>query len=185
MEAGFQEIERALTSELLARLKDGPWQFFERVVLDLLIAMGYGGSREDAARLIRKAGDEGIDGTISEDRLGLDIIYVQAKRWEGSVGREVVQAFAGSLEGFKARKGVLLTTSKFTAGAQEYVRHLEKRIVLIDGDRLVQLMIEHGVGGPRVSTRFANLTSVTSMRATSRSPSGQGPAASVDSGQWR
>jgi restriction system protein len=146
MEAGWQEIERTLSQELLGKLKDGPWQFFERVVLDLLITMGYGGSREDAGKLIQKAGDEGIDGTISEDRLGLDIIYVQAKRWEGSVGREVVQAFAGSLEGFKARKGVLLTTSKFTAGAQEYVRHLEKRIVLIDGERLVQLMIEHGVG---------------------------------------
>lgn len=146
MEAGWQEIQRALSQELLAKLKEGPWEFFERVVIDLLVKMGYGQSRADASRLVGKPGDEGVDGTISEDKLGLEMIYVQAKKWEGSVGREVVQAFAGSLEGFKARKGVLLTTSKFTASAYEYIRHIEKRISLIDGERLVALMIEHGVG---------------------------------------
>lgn len=108
--------------------------------------MGYGGSRTDASRLVGKSGDGGIDGTISEDKLGLDVVYVQAKRWEGSVGREVVQAFAGSLKGVRARKGVLITTSHFTATAREYVGQIASKIVLIDGPHLVDLMIAHNVG---------------------------------------
>jgi restriction system protein len=108
--------------------------------------MGYGGSREVAGRTLGKAGDGGVDGVINEDRLGLDVIYVQAKRWEATVGRPVVQAFAGSLEGVRARKGVMITTSSYSSDAQAYVRQIEKRIVLIDGATLADLMIEHNVG---------------------------------------
>ncbi len=108
--------------------------------------MGYGGSRQDAGQAVGRSGDGGIDGIIKEDRLGLDGIYVQAKRWEASVGRPVVQAFAGSLEGHRARKGVLITTSDFTADARDYVTRIEKRIVLLSGPELADLMVEHGVG---------------------------------------
>jgi restriction system protein len=108
--------------------------------------MGYGGSYADAASVVGRSGDEGIDGIIKEDRLGLDALYVQAKRWQNVVGRPVVQAFAGSLEGARARKGVIITTSSFTPDAKTYVNQIEKRIVLIDGVTLAELMIEHGVG---------------------------------------
>ena len=108
--------------------------------------MGYGGSRKDAGEAVGKSGDGGIDGIIKEDNLGLDLIYIQAKRWEASVGRPTVQAFAGSLEGMKARKGVMITTSQFTKEAKEYVKIIEKRIILIDGDKLTQLMIDFSVG---------------------------------------
>lgn len=146
IEAGWQEIRSALAQDLLEKVKGVSPHFFEKLVVDLLLAMGYGGSRSDASRLVGRSGDAGIDGTISEDKLGLDVVYVQAKRWEGSVGREIVQAFAGSLEGFRARKGVLITTSRFSSTAQDYVQQIEKKIVLIDGARLVDLMIEHRVG---------------------------------------
>lgn len=146
IESGWQEIRSVLGQDLLEKVKKVSPRFFERLVVDVLLAMGYGGSRADASRLVGKSGDGGIDGTISEDKLGLDVVYVQAKRWEGSVGREVVQAFAGSLEGFRARKGVLITTSHFTATAHEYVGQIASKIVLIDGPRLVDLMIEHNVG---------------------------------------
>jgi restriction system protein len=146
IDSGWQEITSALAQDLLELLKRVSPGFFEGVVVDLLLAMGYGGSRADASRLVGKSGDGGIDGTISEDKLGLDMVYVQAKRWEGSVGREVVQAFAGSLEGFRAQKGVLLTTSHFTSAARDYVGQIGKKIVLIDGPRLVELMVEHDVG---------------------------------------
>ena len=108
--------------------------------------MGYGGSRSDAAQVVGKSGDGGIDGTIKEDRLGLDVIYVQAKRWENPVGRKEIQSFAGSLEGERANKGVFITTSSFSVHALEYVQKIGKRIVLIDGDRLTQLMIDFGIG---------------------------------------
>lgn len=108
--------------------------------------MGYGGSRKEAGRAIGRSGDQGVDGIINEDKLGLDVVYIQAKRWEGPVGRPVVQAFAGSLEGHRARKGVLITTSYFTEDAREYVGRIEKRIVLIDGEQLAQLLIDHGIG---------------------------------------
>jgi restriction system protein len=108
--------------------------------------MGYGGSRIDAAQAIGGSGDEGVDGIIKEDKLGLDSIYLQAKRWENPVGRPVVQGFAGSLEAHRARKGVFITTSKFSQDAREYVQRIEKRIVLIDGEQLTNLMIDHGVG---------------------------------------
>ncbi|MFH1140403.1 MAG: winged helix-turn-helix domain-containing protein, partial [Chloroflexota bacterium] len=111
LENSYQMLRRDLAQELLERIKGGSPAFFEQVVLDLLVAMGYGGSKRDAVEAVGGARDEGIDGTIKEDKLGLDVVYVQAKRWEGPVGRPVVQAFAGSLEGRRARKGVLITTS--------------------------------------------------------------------------
>jgi restriction system protein len=108
--------------------------------------MGYGGSRQDAGEAIGRSGDEGIDGIIKEDRLGLDVVYIQAKRWEGTVGRPLIQAFAGSLEGHRARKGVFITTSQFSPDAKDYVNRIEKKIVLIDGEQLAQLMIDFNVG---------------------------------------
>jgi restriction system protein len=141
-----KQLHAQLASELLERVKEEPPSFFERLVVDLLVRMGYGGSREDAGRTIGKSGDGGLDGVINEDRLGLDVVYIQAKRWEAPVGRPVVQAFAGSLEGARARKGVLITTSYFTADAEAYVRQIEKRIVLIDGKQLAAFMIQHNVG---------------------------------------
>jgi restriction system protein len=146
LEASYQQLREALAQDLLERIKQASPTFFERLVIDLLVAMGYGGSRRDAGEAVGRSGDGGIDGIIKEDRLGLDFVYVQAKRWEGSVSRPTVQAFAGSLEGQRARKGVLITTSTFTREARDYVTRIEKRIVLIDGDQLTQLMIDHGVG---------------------------------------
>jgi restriction system protein len=121
-------------------------KFFEYLVVDVLVAMGYGGSHKDAGQAIGRSHDEGIDGIINEDKLGLDVVYVQAKRWDSTVGRPVVQAFAGSLEGQRARKGILITTSRFSDDAKEYTRKIEKKIVLIDGEQLAQLMIDCGVG---------------------------------------
>ncbi len=121
-------------------------KFFERFVVDLLVGMGYGGSRKDAGQAIGKSGDDGIDGIIKEDRLGLDVVYVQAKRWKGTVGRPEVQAFAGSLEGHRARKGVFITTSQFSPDAKEYVTRIEKKIILIDGQHLADLSIEFKIG---------------------------------------
>ena len=152
METAHRTLRAALASDLLDRLKSGSPQFFERLVLDLLVAMGYGGSREDAAQAVGRSGDDGIHGIIKEDKLGLESIYLQAKRWENSVGRPVVQGFAGSLEGQRARKGVFITTSKFSQEAHDYVRRIEKRIVLIDGEQLTNLMIDHGVGVADVVT---------------------------------
>lgn len=146
LERVHKELNDSLADELLDRVKQGTPGFFEKVVVDLLVAMGYGGSHEDAGRTVGKSGDGGIDGVINEDRLGLDVVYLQAKRWESSVGRPVVQGFAGSLEGVRAKKGVLITTSVFTSEAREYVRHIEKRIVLIDGVQLADYMIRFNVG---------------------------------------
>lgn len=140
------ELQEQLAVDLLERIKKAPPAFFERLVVDLLLQMGYGGSHEDAGRTIGKAGDGGIDGIINEDRLGLDVIYIQAKRWDNPVGRPVVQTFAGSLEGVRARKGVLITTSTFTSEAFAYVKQIEKRIVLVDGQQLANFMIQHNVG---------------------------------------
>lgn len=121
-------------------------KFFEELVVDLLVAMGYGGSREDAAAVVGRSGDEGIDGIIKEDRLGLDTIYVQAKRWKETVGRPDIQRFAGALQGKKARKGVFICTSSFTPEALEFAEGLQTTIVLINGKQLAQLMIDHDVG---------------------------------------
>jgi restriction system protein len=152
LEQGHALHRQSLASDVIARVKACTPAFFEQLVVDLLVAMGYGGSRKDAGTAVGRSGDGGIDGIIKEDRLGLDAVYVQAKRWESSVGRPVVQAFAGSLEGHRARKGVLITTSAFSADARDYVGRIEKRIVLIDGPQLADLMIEHGIGVADVQT---------------------------------
>jgi restriction system protein len=148
IEKAFLTIQSALRAELLQRILQNTPDFFEGVIVDLLVKMGYGGSRPDAASQLGGSGDGGVDGVINEDRLGLDRVYVQAKRYsEGNVvGRPEVQKFAGSLVGLGATKGVFVTTSKFSSEAIEYARHLAQRVVLIDGKRLTELMIEHGIG---------------------------------------
>lgn len=146
LEASYQVLRRELAQELLERIKQRPPAFFEKLVVDLLVAMGYGGSRKDAGERVGRSGDGGIDGVIKEDKLGLDYIYIQAKRWEGTVGRPQVQTFAGALDEQKARKGVMITTSTFSQDAERYVGRIEKKIALIDGETLAQLMIEHNVG---------------------------------------
>lgn len=152
IESSFNRLRASLADDLLQRIKTASPQFFEELVVELLLAMGYGGSRRDAGKAVGKSGDDGIDGIINEDKLGLDVVYLQAKRWQGPVGRPAVQAFTGSLEGHRARKGVLITTSYFTPEALDYVQRIEKKIVLIDGPRLADLMIEHDVGVTKVDT---------------------------------
>jgi restriction system protein len=146
LESSYRSLREALADELLERVKACSFQFFERLVVELLVAMGYGSSRADAGKAVGRPGDGGIDGIINEDKLGLDVVYIQAKRWENTVGRPDVQKFAGSMEGHRARKGVLLTTSAFSKEAQDYVKLIERKIVLIDGIRLAELMIDHGIG---------------------------------------
>lgn len=148
----YRVLRDSLANDILETVKKASPTFFEEMVIDLLVAMGYGGSVEDAGRAVGKSGDGGIDGIIKEDKLGLDVVYVQAKRWTNSIGRPVVQAFAGSLEGVRARKGVLITTSYFSQDALEYVQKIEKRIVLIDGKQLADLMIDHDIGVNVVQT---------------------------------
>ncbi|MGZ8213724.1 MAG: restriction endonuclease [Methylosarcina sp.] len=144
--SAYKELRSALESEILNAVKEASPSFFERVVVDLLVKMGYGGNRQDAGRALGKSGDEGIDGIINEDRLGLDVIYIQAKRWEGMVGRPEIQKFAGALQGQRARKGVFITTSSFTKEAKEYASIIESKIILIDGELFSKLMAEHNVG---------------------------------------
>jgi len=146
LEDAFQEIRDTLAQELLALVKQSSPAFFERLVVELLVNMGYGGSRQDAARAVGQRGDEGIDGIIDEDRLGLDAIYIQAKRWEGSVGRPEIQKFVGALMGKKARKGIFITTSSFSPDAMNYVSSIDYKVVLIDGKRLAEFMIDYDVG---------------------------------------
>jgi Restriction endonuclease len=145
LEAAYSKIRGELKAELLDRLKAEAPAVFERIVIELLDKMGYGGSRADAAQAIGKAGDEGLDGLIKEDRLGLDIIYVQAKRWAATVGRPEIQKFAGALHGQHATKGIFITTSDFSRDANDYVSKIGSKIVLIDGSRLAELMVEFGV----------------------------------------
>lgn len=152
LESSYQGLRDELARDLLERILECSPRFFESLVVDLLVAMGYGGSRKDAGEAVGRSGDGGVDGIIKEDKLGLDVVYVQAKRWEGSVGRPTAQAFAGSLEGFRARKGVLITTSRFSQDAKDYVQRIEKKIVLIDGEQLAQLMIDYGLGVSEVAT---------------------------------
>ena len=152
LEASYVNLRRTLAEELIDRVKKCPPKFFEKLVVDLLVSMGYGGSRKDAGQAVGQSGDDGIDGIIKEDKLGLDVVYLQAKRWEATVGRPVVQAFAGSLEGQRARKGVLITTSQFSQEAKEYVSRIEKKIILIGAEELAQLMIDHGIGVTEVRT---------------------------------
>jgi len=146
MERGHTALSRQLQAELLATIAEASPAFFERLVVELLLVIGYGGSRRDAGRTLGRSGDGGVDGVIHEDRLGLETIYVQAKRWEATVGRPEIQKFAGALQGQRARKGIFITTSDYTPDARAFVRNIETRIVLIDGDVLTKLMIEHGVG---------------------------------------
>lgn len=150
--AGAALVKANLAAQLLERVKQASPSFFENLVVDLLVAMGYGGTHEDAAKVVGRSGDGGIDGVIKEDRLGLESIYVQAKRWEASVGRPNIQQFAGALAGHHARKGVVLTTSSFTQDAVNYAKTLQATIVLIDGEQLADLMIEFGVGVSDVQT---------------------------------
>jgi len=145
LEDAYQRLRSELAAELLKRVKDSTPQFFEQLVVELLLSMGYGGSRKEAGEAIGKAGDEGIDGIINEDRLGLDVIYVQAKKWEASVGRPEIQKFVGALHGRRAKKGVFITTSSFSADAREYVEKIDPKVVLIDGEQLSHLMIDFNV----------------------------------------
>lgn len=149
IDAAFDSLHATLKSELLELVRKMDPFRFERLVLDLLLAMGYGGSREEAATVTQKSNDEGIDGLINEDRLGLDRLYVQAKRWKDSVGRPQIQNFVGALAGQHAHKGIFITTSDFSDGARQYVRNLPQRVILIDGQRLAELMIEHNIGVSR------------------------------------
>jgi restriction system protein len=146
LENAFAEINDSLAQELLLTVKNSSPSFFEGVVVELLVKMGYGGSLKDAGQAIGKAGDEGIDGIIKEDKLGLDAVYIQAKKWDAIVGRPEIQKFAGALQGQRARKGIFITTSKFSREAMEYVKNIESKIVLIDGERFTELMIENAVG---------------------------------------
>lgn len=141
-----REVDSALAAEILERVKSCSPAYFERLVVQLLIKMGYGGSREEAGQAVGRSGDGGIDGIINEDRLGLDAIYLQAKRWEGVVGRPEIMRFVGALAGQRATKGVFITTSHFTAEAQDYARSSQYKVVLIGGERLADLMIEHDLG---------------------------------------
>ncbi len=142
----YRRLRSNLELEIIEQIKAASPAFFERLVIDLLVAMGYGGSRQDAGRAIGKSGDGGIDGIIKEDKLGLDVVYIQAKRWEGTVGRPEIQKFAGALQGQRASKGVFLTTSTYSREAVEYAGVISSKIVLIDGEQLASLMIDHNVG---------------------------------------
>ena len=152
IEEGYQTIYDNLAAELLAEVKASSPQFFERLVVELLVKMGYGGSRKDAGEAIGKSGDEGIDGIIKEDRLGLDVIYIQAKRWENNVAPGEIQRFVGALHGKKANKGVFITTSSFSKNAREYASNVGTNVILIDGNQLAQLMIDYNVGVSSVSS---------------------------------
>jgi restriction system protein len=152
LEAAYENLRDELADELLAKLKATSPAFFERVVVELLVKMGYGGSRSDAGRAIGKSGDGGIDGIIKEDKLGLDVVYIQAKRWDSTpVGRPDVMQFAGALQAQRANKGIFITTSRFTEEARSYVSQIGSKVVLIDGEQLTSLMIENDVGVSTVS----------------------------------
>ncbi|MFZ7112277.1 MAG: restriction endonuclease [Desulfatiglandales bacterium] len=146
LELAYQEITQSLAAELLDTVKGCSPEFFERLVIDVLVKMGYGGSHKEAGQAVGGTADGGIDGIIKEDKLGLDIIYIQAKRWDNIVGRPEIQKFAGALQGQRARKGIFITTSGFTKDALEYVKNIESKIILIDGERLAEFMIDHNVG---------------------------------------
>jgi restriction system protein len=152
IEKGYQAIRASLKKEILERVGQVSPAFFEKLVVDLLLNMGYGGSRAGAGQAIGRTGDDGVDGVINEDRLGLDVIYIQAKKWSRTVGRPELQAFVGSLEGKRANKGIFITTSSFSSEAEEYSRRVGKKLVLIDGERLAEHMIDFGVGVTPVTT---------------------------------
>jgi restriction system protein len=152
LERAYENLRNELADELIEKLKKASPSFFERIVVELLVKMGYGGSRADAGKAIGRSGDGGIDGIIKEDKLGLDVVYIQAKRWDtNSVGRPDVMQFAGALQAQKATKGIFIATSRFTDDARNYVSQIGSKVVLIDGDQLSQLMIDHDVGVSTIS----------------------------------
>lgn len=146
LDAAYKEIRETLADDLLQRVRAESPKFFEHLVVDLLVAMGYGGSRADAAQVVGRSGDEGIDGVIKEDRLGLDMVYIQAKKWDNSVGPGEIDRFVGSLSRKKAHKGVFITSGTFTEGARRAAAEATAKVVLIDGEGLAEMMIDHGVG---------------------------------------
>jgi len=147
IEKAYTNLKSILIQELLEKVKEQTPEFFETLVIDLLLKMGYGGSRSDAGHTTKRTGDEGIDGTIYEDRLGLDIIYIQAKKWDkGTIGRPEIQKFVGALHGQRAKKGIFITTSRFSNEAYDYTNTIESKVVLIDGEKLANLMIDFEVG---------------------------------------
>ena len=146
LEQAYQQLRDEVANELLHLIKANTPEFFEKLVIHLIVSMGYGGSVKEAGKATRKTADEGIDGIIKEDRLGLETIYLQAKRWEAVVGRPEIQKFVGALHGQRAKKGVFITTSRFSEEALDYVGQIDPKVVLLDGADLVQLMIDHGVG---------------------------------------
>ena len=148
IEQSYMALRSQLADELLEQIKGCSSDFFERLVVDVIVAMGYGGTQRDAARATQRSNDGGIDGIIKQDRLGLDTIYIQAKKWDESrpIHRPEIQKFAGALQGVRAKKGIFITTSSFSEGAREYVATIDSKIVLIDGTELAQLMIDHGIG---------------------------------------
>lgn len=146
LEGAYQKLRGDLAFELLQKLKTSSPSFFERLVVEVIVKMGYGGTRHDAGKAIGRSGDGGIDGIIKEDKLGLDAIYIQAKRWENTVGRPEIQKFVGALTGQRAKKGLFITTANFSAEAKTYALQIDTKIVLIDGEMLAQLMIDYNVG---------------------------------------
>ena len=146
MASAYRRLRTELEIELLEQIRKSSPAFFEQLVVDLIVAMGYGGSRQDAGRAIGRSGDGGIDGIIKEDKLGLDAIFLQAKRWEATVGRPEIQKFAGALQGQRATKGIFITTSSYSRDALDYVSHISSKIILIDGIMLVRYMVDHNVG---------------------------------------
>ncbi|MCL2715352.1 MAG: restriction endonuclease [Alphaproteobacteria bacterium] len=145
MEAAYHRLNAGLASEILERVKAAPPRFFEQLVVELLLKMGYG-RNGGTGEAVGKSGDEGIDGIITEDQLGLETVYLQAKRWEGTVGRPEIQKFVGALHGRRARKGVFITTGSFSSDAVSYVRSIDPRVALIDGTQLAKFMIDFNVG---------------------------------------
>ena len=153
IEDGYEKIKGELAQELLRLVKNSQPDFFEKLVVDLLLKMGYGGSLREAGMAIGKIGDEGIDGIIKEDKLGLDNIYIQAKKWEGTVGRPEIQKFVGALKGRKAKKGIFITSSNFSENAKDYAERIDDpRLVLIDGEQLGELLIDNNIGVSTITT---------------------------------
>ena len=154
LDESYQIIHNELAEQLLEKVKDNTWQFFEDLVVDLMVKMGYGGSRNRAGEKLKRTNDEGIDGIINEDKLGLDLIYLQAKRWtkDGGIGRPEIQKFVGALHGQRAKKGVFITTSYFARTAYDYVKTIDPKVILIDGVTLANLMIENNVGTSTVES---------------------------------
>lgn len=151
LETVYENLRSELADDILQQISKSTSRFFERIVVEVIVKMGYGGSLRDAGKAIGRSGDEGIDGIIKEDKLGLDIIYIQAKRWENTVGRPDIHRFAGALHGKHARKGIFITTSNFSKEALEYVTNIDSKIILIDGEQLARYMIDLNVGVSQVS----------------------------------